>query len=89
MSVVFVAGDQSAEALQPADRALDFPATLVAAEFAPVMAGRFHTIVTMRERADRRYDVRVADAAGRYRRRNRREDARATAEVGAFPAAAQ
>ena len=45
--MVFVAGHQSTKALQPADRAFDLPAALIAAEPAAVLSGWFYAIAAM------------------------------------------
>ena len=45
--MVFVASDQSTEALQPADRSLDFPAAPVAAESAAVLGWWFGSVPAM------------------------------------------
>jgi len=48
VSVEFVARDQSAEVLQPTDRAFDFPATPIASQSSAILSGRLDSVAAMR-----------------------------------------
>jgi hypothetical protein len=47
MSVIFVAGDESSEVVEPTNRPFDFPATTVASQFTPILQGSCFAILAM------------------------------------------
>jgi hypothetical protein len=48
ISMVLVASDQPSKVLKPTDRSLDFPATTVSAERAPILCGGLRAVLSVR-----------------------------------------